>query len=122
MLVVSTVIVFREYIDSPEGSFLWMYHSKNLELDDNGSQKGWWFLRWFKNGTHNHQGEEDTDKDKGQQKEDNEQELQLSDWFHPQKCPGVVTVTGWKAPVVWEGTDNRAILENYCGKQEITMG
>lgn len=72
MLVVSTVIVFREYIDSPEGSFLWIYHSKNLKLDDNGSQKGWWFLRWFNNATHNHQGEEDTDKDKGQQKEDNE--------------------------------------------------
>ncbi|XP_054583388.1 inactive N-acetyllactosaminide alpha-1,3-galactosyltransferase isoform X2 [Eptesicus fuscus] len=118
MLVVSTVIVvFWEYINSPEGSFLWIYHSKNPELGDNGSQKGWWFPNWFENGTHNSQEEEDIEREK----EDNE-ELQLSDWFNPEKRPKVVTVTSWKAPVVWEGTYNRAILENYYGKQKITVG
>lgn len=107
---------------SPEGSFLWIYHSKNSELGDNGSQKNWWFPSWFKNGTHNYLGEEeDIDRDKEQRKEDNE-ELQLSDWFNPQKRPEVVTVTGWKAPVVWEGTYNRDILENYYGRQKITVG
>uniref|UniRef100_A0A671G0Q2 N-acetyllactosaminide alpha-1,3-galactosyltransferase n=1 Tax=Rhinolophus ferrumequinum TaxID=59479 RepID=A0A671G0Q2_RHIFE len=96
--------------------------SQNSELGDNGSQKNWWFPSWFKNGTHNYLGEEeDIDRDKEQRKEDNE-ELQLSDWFNPQKRPEVVTVTGWKAPVVWEGTYNRDILENYYGKQKITVG
>lgn len=80
MLIVSTVIVvFGEYINSPEGSFLWTYHSKNLELGDNGSQKDWWFPSWFKNGTHNYQGEEeDIDKEKEQRKEDNEEEFKLN--------------------------------------------
>ncbi|XP_075865127.1 inactive N-acetyllactosaminide alpha-1,3-galactosyltransferase isoform X4 [Microcebus murinus] len=105
MLVVSTVIVvFWEYINSPEGSFLWIYHSK----------------------THSNQEEEDIDKEKRrereQRKEDDEEELQLWDWFNPKKRPEVVTVTSWKAPVVWEGTYNKAILENYYAKQKITVG
>lgn len=116
MLVVSTVIVvFWEYINSSEGSFLWIYHSKNPELGNNDSQKGWWFPSWFNNGTRE---EEDVDREK----EDNEEELQLSDWFNPENRPGVVTVTGWKAPVVWEGTYNRDILEDYYDKQKITVG
>ncbi|KAL2782000.1 inactive N-acetyllactosaminide alpha-1,3-galactosyltransferase, partial [Daubentonia madagascariensis] len=90
MLVVSTVIVvFWEYINSPEGSFLWIYHSKNPEVGDGSTQKGWWFPSWFNNGTHSYQEEEeeDIDKDKGrekeQRKEDDEEQLQLWDWFNP---------------------------------------
>ncbi|XP_023386816.1 N-acetyllactosaminide alpha-1,3-galactosyltransferase-like [Pteropus vampyrus] len=88
MLVVSTVIVvFWEYINSPEGSFLWIYHSKNPELGDNGSQKDWWFPSWFNDRTHNYQGEEDINREKEQRREDSEEELQLSDWFNPQPPP-----------------------------------
>ncbi|XP_044092738.1 LOW QUALITY PROTEIN: N-acetyllactosaminide alpha-1,3-galactosyltransferase-like [Neovison vison] len=138
MLVVSTVIVvFWEYIHSPEGSFLWIYHSKgenqdserekvpsplyyqNPEVGNSVSPKHWWFPSWFNNGTHIYQEVEDRDED---EREENNGELQLSDWFNPQKRPEVVTVTGWKALVVWEGTNNSTILENYYAKQKITMG
>ncbi|XP_032194232.1 N-acetyllactosaminide alpha-1,3-galactosyltransferase-like [Mustela erminea] len=138
MLVVSTVIVvFWEYIHSPEGSFLWIYHSEgenqdserekvpsrsyyqNPEVGNSVSQKHWWFPSWFNKGTHIYQEVEDTDED---EREENNGELQLSDWFNPQKRPEVVTVTRWKAPVVWEGTYNSTILENYYAKQKITVG
>lgn len=42
--------------------------------------------------------------------------------FITRKRPEVLTVTEWKAPVVWEGTYNRAVLENYYAKQKITVG
>ncbi|XP_054992218.1 inactive N-acetyllactosaminide alpha-1,3-galactosyltransferase [Sorex araneus] len=117
-LVASTVVVvFWEYINSPEGSLLWIYHSKNPEVEDSISQKNWWFPSWFGNGTH---PEEDTDKEKEPRKEDDE--LALQDWFNPEKRPEVVTVTEWKAPVVWEGTFDRAILDSYYTRQKVTVG
>lgn len=42
--------------------------------------------------------------------------------FVTRKRPEVVTITRWKAPVVWEGTYNRAVLDNYYAKQKITVG
>uniref|UniRef100_A0A8C0WB66 N-acetyllactosaminide alpha-1,3-galactosyltransferase n=1 Tax=Castor canadensis TaxID=51338 RepID=A0A8C0WB66_CASCN len=111
---------------SSEGSFLWIYQSKNPEVGDSSSQKGWWFPNWFDNGTHSYQEEEEEDIEKGREKEqtkvNNIKELSLQDWFNPKNRPGVVTVTRWNAPVVWEGTYNRAILEKYYAKRKITVG
>uniref|UniRef100_A0A8D0NM14 N-acetyllactosaminide alpha-1,3-galactosyltransferase n=1 Tax=Sus scrofa TaxID=9823 RepID=A0A8D0NM14_PIG len=123
MLLVSTVmVVFWEYINSPEGSLFWIYQSKNPEVGSS-AQRGWWFPSWFNNGTHSYHEEEDAiGNEKEQRKEDNRGELPLVDWFNPEKRPEVVTITRWKAPVVWEGTYNRAVLDNYYAKQKITVG
>lgn len=117
MLVVSTaIVVVLEYINSPEGSFLWLYPSKNPEVGGNSSQKPWWFLSWFKNRTHDYQEEEDYIE------EGTKEVLRLADWFDPTKRPGVVTLTEWQAPVVWEDTYDTAVLESYYAKRKITVG
>uniref|UniRef100_A0AC11DE48 Glycoprotein alpha-galactosyltransferase 1 (inactive) n=1 Tax=Ovis aries TaxID=9940 RepID=A0AC11DE48_SHEEP len=105
---------------SPEGSLFWINPSRNPEVSGGSSiQKGWWFPRWFNNGYQ--EEDEDVDEEKEQRKED-KSKLKLSDWFNPFKRPEVVTMTDWKAPVVWEGTYNRAVLDDYYAKQKITVG
>nr|KAF6484665.1 glycosyltransferase 6 domain containing 1 [Rousettus aegyptiacus] len=53
---------------------------------------------------------------------DHEAEPQLSDWFDPKKRPDVITTTDWLAPVIWEGTYNRQVLEKYYKRLNITVG
>uniref|UniRef100_A0A4W2GET1 N-acetyllactosaminide alpha-1,3-galactosyltransferase n=1 Tax=Bos indicus x Bos taurus TaxID=30522 RepID=A0A4W2GET1_BOBOX len=103
----------------PEGSLFWINPSRNPEVGGSSIQKGWWLPRWFNNGYHEEDG--DINEEKEQRNED-ESKLKLSDWFNPFKRPEVVTMTKWKAPVVWEGTYNRAVLDNYYAKQKITVG
>uniref|UniRef100_A0A8C6QVB6 N-acetyllactosaminide alpha-1,3-galactosyltransferase n=1 Tax=Nannospalax galili TaxID=1026970 RepID=A0A8C6QVB6_NANGA len=118
MLVVSSVVVvFWEYINSPEGSFLWLYHAKNPEVGESNRQQ-WWFPSWFNNGYQ--EEEERIETTRG--KEDRIEDLPLWEWFNPKRRPEVLTVTPWNAPVVWEGTYNKALLEKYYTRQGITVG
>ncbi|CAK6433682.1 unnamed protein product, partial [Pipistrellus nathusii] len=50
------------------------------------------------------------------------EEPQLSDWFTPKKRPDVITTTDWLAPVIWEETYNRQVLEKYYKRMNITIG
>ncbi|XP_006150551.1 N-acetyllactosaminide alpha-1,3-galactosyltransferase-like [Tupaia chinensis] len=47
--------------------------------------------------------------------------LQLSDWFHP-IVRSNLSVTTWAAPVVWHGTYDETVLENYYENHNITVG
>lgn len=42
--------------------------------------------------------------------------------FVTRNRPEVLTLTPWKAPIVWEGTYNRARLEKHYARQKITVG
>ncbi|XP_005382622.1 PREDICTED: N-acetyllactosaminide alpha-1,3-galactosyltransferase-like 1 isoform X2 [Chinchilla lanigera] len=50
------------------------------------------------------------------------EEPQLTAWFNPKKRPDVITTTDWLAPVIWEGTYDRQILDEYYKKLNITIG
>ncbi|XP_066110421.1 glycosyltransferase 6 domain-containing protein 1-like [Saccopteryx bilineata] len=47
---------------------------------------------------------------------------QLSDWFNPKKRPDVKTTTDWLAPIIWEETYNRQVLEKHYKRLNITIG
>lgn len=38
------------------------------------------------------------------------------------KRPDVIATTGWLAPVIWEGTYNRQVLDKYYKRVNITIG
>ncbi|XP_021012245.1 N-acetyllactosaminide alpha-1,3-galactosyltransferase-like 1 [Mus caroli] len=53
---------------------------------------------------------------------DHLEEPHLSTWFDPKKRPDVIATTGWLAPVLWEGTYNREVLEQYYQRLNVTIG
>ncbi|XP_016067282.1 PREDICTED: glycosyltransferase 6 domain-containing protein 1 [Miniopterus natalensis] len=52
----------------------------------------------------------------------NQEDLRLSDWFDPRKRPDVVTTTDWLAPILWEGTFDRQVLQRHYQRQNLTVG
>uniref|UniRef100_A0A8C0CI86 Glycosyltransferase 6 domain containing 1 n=1 Tax=Balaenoptera musculus TaxID=9771 RepID=A0A8C0CI86_BALMU len=50
------------------------------------------------------------------------EELQLSNWFNSRKRPDVITATDCLAPIVWEGTFSRQVLEKHYRKKNLTLG
>ncbi|CAN0514307.1 unnamed protein product [Rangifer tarandus platyrhynchus] len=50
------------------------------------------------------------------------EELKLSDWFFPNAVNRSNVTTSWAAPVVWHGTYDEVVLENYYASHKITVG
>uniref|UniRef100_A0A8C5RJR3 N-acetyllactosaminide alpha-1,3-galactosyltransferase n=2 Tax=Laticauda laticaudata TaxID=8630 RepID=A0A8C5RJR3_LATLA len=58
-------------------------------------------------------GEHSTEEPKG---------LPLSSWFHPSARTEVPTMSLWSAPIVWDGTFKRDILNSHYKQQKVTVG
>ncbi|CAM2103490.1 unnamed protein product [Caretta caretta] len=52
----------------------------------------------------------------------NQTEHWLTNWFNCSARPEVSTLTDWSAPIVWDGTFKRSVLEDYYSKRNVTMG
>uniref|UniRef100_A0A8C9Q1T4 Glycosyltransferase 6 domain-containing protein 1 n=1 Tax=Spermophilus dauricus TaxID=99837 RepID=A0A8C9Q1T4_SPEDA len=50
------------------------------------------------------------------------EEPQLSKWFNSKKRSDVITITDWHAPIIWQETYNRQVLEKYYKRLNITIG
>lgn len=76
----------------------------------------------YVNRTHSYQEDNVEGRREKGRNGDRIEEPQLWDWFNPKNRPDVLTVTPWKAPIVWEGTYDTALLEKYYATQKLTVG
>ncbi|XP_043354875.1 N-acetyllactosaminide alpha-1,3-galactosyltransferase-like isoform X2 [Dermochelys coriacea] len=52
----------------------------------------------------------------------NQTEHWLTNWFNCSARPEVSTLTDWSAPIVWDSTFKRSVLEDYYSKRKVTVG
>ncbi|XP_067328043.1 N-acetyllactosaminide alpha-1,3-galactosyltransferase-like isoform X2 [Anolis sagrei] len=48
--------------------------------------------------------------------------LLLTAWFDPRAEPEIPTLTYWSAPIIWDKTFNKSVLEDYYKKHHVTVG
>ncbi|XP_063001028.1 N-acetyllactosaminide alpha-1,3-galactosyltransferase-like [Elgaria multicarinata webbii] len=49
-------------------------------------------------------------------------EIPLTDWFDPRARMDVSTLTSWSAPIIWDGTFQKSVLEDYYKEKKVTIG
>ncbi|XP_043354876.1 N-acetyllactosaminide alpha-1,3-galactosyltransferase-like isoform X4 [Dermochelys coriacea] len=97
------------YLNRGDWTFLWMYREKSQEIPISKNQTEHWLTNWF-----NCRSQDTADKEPNT--------LQLDDWFHASARPEVSTLTDWSAPIVWDSTFKRSVLEDYYSKRKVTVG
>ncbi|XP_015276314.1 PREDICTED: N-acetyllactosaminide alpha-1,3-galactosyltransferase-like isoform X2 [Gekko japonicus] len=48
--------------------------------------------------------------------------VSLPQWFNPRARMDVDTLTPWSAPIIWDGTVERSILEDHYKRKNVTVG
>ncbi|KAJ7308113.1 hypothetical protein JRQ81_008622 [Phrynocephalus forsythii] len=48
--------------------------------------------------------------------------LFLTDWFDPSGRIDYPTLTAWSAPIIWEGTVKKSVLDSYYEQHPVTVG
>lgn len=49
-------------------------------------------------------------------------DILLKDWFDPRRRADVQTLTSWSAPIVWEGTFQKDVLDSHYHQRKLTVG
>uniref|UniRef100_A0A8D0G9M7 N-acetyllactosaminide alpha-1,3-galactosyltransferase n=1 Tax=Sphenodon punctatus TaxID=8508 RepID=A0A8D0G9M7_SPHPU len=107
LFAVVSLVVFL-YVNSRDFALSWMYRNRSQEITLLKKQNEDWLSNWLN----------------CRNKDANEvpSVLKLEDWFHARARLEVSTLTYWSAPIVWEGTFERSVLEDYYSKRKITIG
>ncbi|XP_026541615.1 N-acetyllactosaminide alpha-1,3-galactosyltransferase-like isoform X1 [Notechis scutatus] len=64
----------------------------------------------------------DSTSTQGEHPTEEPKRLLLSSWFHPSARTEVPTMSLWSAPIVWDGTFERDILNSHYKRQKVTVG
>nr|XP_034958901.1 N-acetyllactosaminide alpha-1,3-galactosyltransferase-like [Zootoca vivipara] len=89
---------------------MWMYKNRSLKIAQLKNQTEQWLAirTWF-----NSRYEYANKEPKG---------LSLNSWFDAQARTDMPTLTPWSAPIIWEGTVGKPVLDNYYKQQKVTIG
>ncbi|XP_034968638.1 putative glycosyltransferase 6 domain-containing protein 1 isoform X1 [Zootoca vivipara] len=107
-LAILSLAIFA-YLDR-EGTLMWMYKNRSLKIAQLKNQTEQWLAirTWF-----NSRYEYANKEPKG---------LSLNSWFDAQARTDMPTLTPWSAPIIWEGTVGKPVLDNYYKQQKVTIG
>ncbi|XP_032993869.1 putative glycosyltransferase 6 domain-containing protein 1 [Lacerta agilis] len=107
-LAILSLAIFA-YQDS-DGTLMWMYKNRSLKIAQLKNQTEQWLDigNWF-----NSRYEYANKEPKG---------LSLNSWFDSRARTDIPTLTPWSAPIIWEGTVGKPVLDNYYKQQKVTIG
>ncbi|XP_060107373.1 N-acetyllactosaminide alpha-1,3-galactosyltransferase-like [Heteronotia binoei] len=108
-LVLFSVVV-AVYLDCRDGTLVWIYNNKSLKIAELKNRTEHWLTMpdWF-NPWNAYANQEPNG-------------ISLPQWFNPSARMNVRTLTSWSAPIIWEGTVERSVLEDYYKKKKVTVG
>ncbi|XP_048368088.1 N-acetyllactosaminide alpha-1,3-galactosyltransferase-like [Sphaerodactylus townsendi] len=91
-----------------DGALMWIYNNKSLKITQLKNETEHWLFHWFKPRI-------------GYANQDIKT-IPSIQWFDPTSRTDVQTLTSWSAPIIWEGTFKRSVLEDYYKEHKITVG
>ncbi|XP_072840724.1 putative glycosyltransferase 6 domain-containing protein 1 isoform X3 [Pogona vitticeps] len=107
-LVVLSLAVFA-YLDR-DRTLTWMYNARSLKIAQLKNQTYKWLAVPDWSGSRQKYANKEP---KG---------LLMTDWFDPSGRTDYPTLTSWSAPIIWEGTFKKSVLDFHYKQRRITVG
>ncbi|XP_077161524.1 putative glycosyltransferase 6 domain-containing protein 1 [Paroedura picta] len=102
-------VVVVVYLDWRDGTWEWIYHKSLKTAELRNETEPWLTMPSLFNHRDAYASQEP-------------KEISLPRWFNPRARMDVLTLTPWAAPIIWEGTVERSVLEDYYKRKKITVG